>query len=52
MTPIFKGIKKNLRSVALVTKKLRAILDFFYTDQTFYRTVSYALKKIQKNTLD
>ena len=52
----FKKIEfpKNLvfRSVALVTKKLWGILDFFSTDRTFYRPVCtqpYALKKITKN---
>jgi len=29
--------------VALVTNKLRAILDFFYTDRTFYRPVPYPM---------
>ncbi len=33
--------------VALVTNKLRAILDFFYTDRTFYRPVPYPMH--QKN---
>ena len=34
----FKGFLKNIdfRSVALVTKKLWAILDFFFTDWTFF----------------
>ena len=37
-TPIFQGLFKNivLRSVALVPKKLWAILDFFFTDWTFF----------------
>ena len=39
------------RSVALVIKKLWAILDFLYTDQTFYRPVPYHMhkKNLQKN---
>ena len=49
-TCIFQGLFKNivLRSVALVTKKLWAILDFFFTDRTFFRPVPYPinLKKI------
>ena len=37
-TCIFRGLFKNIvfRSVALVTKKLWAILDFFFTDRTFF----------------
>ena len=50
---IFQGLFKNLvyRSVALVIKKLWAILDFLYTDQTFYRPVPYHMhkKNLQKN---
>ena len=48
----FKGflVKDFFRSVALVTKKLREILDFFfYTDQIFFSrscTLPYALKNI------
>jgi len=36
-TSIFQGLFKNIvfRSVALVTNKLWAILDFFLKDQTF-----------------
>ena len=46
-TPIFQGLFKNIvfRSVALVIKKLWAILDFFYTLQTFYRPVPYPMRK-------
>ena len=42
---IFKGFFKTLisRSVALVTKKLWAIIVFFYTDRTFYRPVYYPM---------
>jgi len=36
-TCIFQGLKNIVfRSVALVTKKLWDILDFFFTDQTFF----------------
>ena len=49
-TCIFQGLFKNIvfRSVALVTKKLWAILDFFFTDWTFLSpcTLPYKLKKI------
>ena len=50
-TPIFQGLFKNIvfRSVALVIKKLWAILDFFYTPD-FYRPVPYPTHKTkQKN---
>ena len=42
---IFQGLFKKIvfRSVALVKKKLWAILDFFYTDRTFYRPVPYPI---------
>ena len=42
-----QGLFKTLlfRSVSLVTKKFRAILDFFYTDQTFCRPVPHILRK-------
>ena len=38
-TCIFQGLFKNIvfRSVALVTKKLWAILDFFFTDPSLFR---------------
>ena len=41
----FQGLLKNIvfRSVALVTEKLWAILDFFFTDRTFFRPVSYPI---------
>ena len=44
---IFQGIFKNIvfRSVALVIKRLWAILDFFYILQTFYHPVPYPLHK-------
>ena len=56
-TPIFQGLLKNIvfRSVALVIKKLRAILDFFYTLRTFYRPVPNPMhekKKLQKKPLN
>ena len=40
-TPIFQGLFKNIafRSVALVTKKLWAILDFFSQTGLFLKTV-------------
>ena len=41
-TSIFQGLLKNIvfSSVALVVKKLWAILDFFfYTDRTCYRPI-------------
>ena len=46
-TPFFQGLSKNIvfRSVALVIKKLWAILDFFNTLQTFYRPVPYPMRK-------
>ena len=49
-TPIFQGLFKNIvfRSVALVMKKLWAILDFFYTLQTFYPPVPYPMRKKKK----
>ena len=55
-TSIFQGLLKNIvfLSVALVIKKLLAILDFlFYTLQTFYRPVLYPMrkKKINKKIL-
>ena len=34
---------QKYRSVALVTKKLWAILDFFFTDRTFFRPVPYPI---------
>ena len=42
-TLIFHGLFKNIvfRAVALVTKQLWSILDFFFTDRTFY---GYSLK--------
>ena len=58
-TCIFQGLFKNIvfRSVALVTKKLWAILDFFFTDRTFFPpcTLPYKLKKnifLTKNPLN
>jgi len=52
---IFHGLYKNivLRYVALVTKKLWAILDFFSKDRTFFPTCTkrYALKKVFKKIL-
>ena len=46
-TSNFQGLFKNIvfRSVALVIKKLWAILDFFYTLRTFYRPVPYPMHK-------
>ena len=43
--PFFKGFFKNVvfSSVALVIKKLWAILDFFFTHRTFYLPVSYPM---------
>jgi len=37
--------KYIFRSVALFTKKLWAILDFFFTDRTFFRPVPYPVNK-------
>ena len=54
-TSIFQGLLKNIvvRSVALVIKKLWAILDFFYTPQTFYRPVPYPMhKNLQKKSFE
>ena len=50
-TPIFQGLFKNIvfRSVAVVIKKLWAILDFFYTLQTFHRPVPYPMRKKKNN---
>ena len=46
--PFFKNIV--FRSVALVIKKLWAILDFFlYKLQTFYRPVPYPMRNKKKN---
>ena len=46
---IFQGLFKNiiLRPVALVKKKLWAILDFFLTDRTFYGPVLLKRKTIK-----
>ena len=53
---IFKGLFKNVafRALALVTKKLWAILNFFNTDRTFYRPVPNPMHQNdwQKNPLD
>ena len=51
---IFQGLFINLvfRSVALVTKKLCGILDFFFQRPDFFFptcTKRYALKKVLKN---
>ena len=47
-TCIFQGLLKKIvfRSVALVTKKLWTILDFFFTDRTFFPpcTLPYKIK--------
>ena len=54
-TFIFQGLFKNInfRSVAWLQKKLWAILDFLYTDRTFYSPVPYPMhKKITKNPLN
>ena len=51
----FQGLFKNIvfRSVALVIKKLWAILEIFYTLRTFYRPAPYPMhKKITKNPLN
>ena len=42
---IFQGLFRNIvfRYVALVTKKLSAILDFFLKDQTFFHAVPKAM---------
>ena len=42
---ILQGLFKNivLRSVALVTKKLWAILEFFFTDCTYFRPVPFPI---------
>ena len=44
-TCIFQGLFKNIvfRSVALVTKKLWAILDFFSQTGLFFRPVPYPI---------
>jgi len=41
----FYGLLKNIvfRSVAFVAKKLWAILDFFFTDRTFFHPVPYPI---------
>ena len=46
----FKGFLKNIdfRSVALVTKKLWAILDFFSQTGLFFRPVPYHLNSRKK----
>ena len=53
-TPIFQGLFKNIvfRSVALVIKKLWAILDFFLQTPDFLPpcTLHYAKKKINKKS--
>ena len=54
-TSICQGLFNNIvfRSVASVIKELWAILDFFFTLQTFYRPVPYPMrkKKIYKRIL-
>ena len=51
-TPIFQGLFKNIvfRSVALVIKKLWAILDFFYKLLPFYHPVPCPTCKEKKIT--
>ena len=54
-TSIFPQLLENInfRSVVLVTKKFGAILDFFFTDRTFYRPLPYPMnKKNDKNPLN
>ena len=55
-TPIFQGLFKNIvfRSVALVIKKLWAILDFFFTNSRLFTALYPTLcekKKINKKIL-
>ena len=46
-TFIFQGLFKNrvFRSVALVIKKLWAIIDFYYTLRTFYHPLPHPMHK-------
>ena len=55
---IFQGLFKNIvldLYIAIVTKKLWGILDFFHADQTFFRPVPYPInekKYLTKNPLN
>ena len=49
-TFIFQGLFKNMffRYLALVTKWLLAILDFFFTDRTLINSLNYYSLKVTK----